>query len=1053
MTGAEARKVHGIVLDENGQPLAGATVREVPVNKKNSARAIMVDHQGHFTFDIDDTSKQVVVSFVGYKPQTLTVDKNGELRVQMAPSTESLDEVVVTGYQTLSKERATGSFAKIDSEKISGQRLATVTDLLEGHVAGFNKGQLRGVSTLNGVASPLYVIDGFPVEKTKFNGYNAWEESTPDINMEDIESITVLKDAAATSIYGARAANGVIVITTKKGEKGKVTVNGSASITFQPYKTYTGAYIGSEEFIGLEKEWAAQNPNLTGANAAKYAQNLLDNQTYSSEGIRAILRGYTGAMSKSQVDARLNQLAGRGYKWYEDVDKNAMENPLYQQYNMRVSSATSNNNFNASLSYRHNQLSSKYSNNQKFGVNLQNSMKVTSWLTFDVGTFIEYGNGQSQTFSIWSPGYTVNTYSSLFDDNGNPYVNKMEDRLSKSTMSLFSTYSNLYGLDIDPMKEMGLNLIKNIDVTNRTYGRLVFNIMDGLKFNTQFQYETSTYRQNQLKDKESYYVRNFINGYAVPNGSTVKFNIPYGNIYHTEINSDYAYNFRAQLDYHKLFAEKHDVTAMAGAELIERKNTYNGVFYYNYDPETLKYAKIDQNTYGYAMGPFNMLSDTDIALNKEILNRFVSYYANGAYAYDDKYMLNASIRWDRTNLYASGSKYQKNPIWSVGAGWRLDREEFLRDVQWINMLKLRASYGIGGNISKLQAPYLSLWFNTNNNFNTTTCWVKNRPNPSLRWEKTTTLNLGAEFSMFQGRLNGSFEVYNKKGSDLIATVKGNSTEGYGMMTSKLNVGEMTNRGVELTLNGSVYRDRDWDWSLNGTFGYNKNTVDYVGTDAPSTGMLFDYPEAYPRVGNSYNAIYAYEWGGLSKEGTPQLKDAQGNVLTNKTPTQAEDVKCYGTSVPVWNGAFGSNLRYKDWTLSMLFLYEGGHLMRDTSTKFWDSYSSVVNPDIANRWMKPGDEARTDIPRYISSENPLYNGAYGSMYNMSSVRLLDASNVRLRNISIRYNVPASLLKQVHVSNLYLQAGLENVFMIANKDVKFLMGGYNNPNYVFSLNFNF
>lgn len=416
-------------------------------------------------------------------------------------------------------------------------------------------------------------------------------------------------------------------------------------------------------------------------------------------------------------------------------------------------------------------------------------------------------------------------------------------------------------------------------------------------------------------------------------------------------------------------------------------------------------------------------------------------------------MVSGSIRWDKTNLFSTGSKYQKRPIWSVGAGWNIDKEKFFH-VSWVNMLKLRASYGIGGNIAKNSAPYMIAYYSNNNQVGGIQGTISSRPNPNLRWEKTTTLNVGVDFALLGNRLNGSIEYYNKRGTDLLANTNGVPTEGWGYSTYSINNGKMTNQGFELTLSGDVIRNNDWNWNISGVLGYNKNKVTYINVEAPVSYLVIDYPTAYPRVGNPYNAIYGYQWAGLSETGTPQVYDAKGNLYTDMTPPEIEDLVYLGTTVPVYNGSINTNLRWKNWELAAQFLFEGGHKMRNTNVAFISSGMGVVSKDIENRWREPGDEAYTDVPRYISSESELYNYNYQSMYANSSINVIDATNWRLRNLSLTYRIPASVCHKLYLKNARIMLGMENVFMVAkSSNAKYLLGGYTKPNYLCGVYLNF
>lgn len=451
--GAYNRTIHGIVTDENNEPLPAAYVKQVVEAEGNSIAGIITDMNGHFSLTLPKSTQEIEVSFVGYETQRVRLTAAVDYAIHLQPATELLDEVVVTGYQTISKERATGAFSKVNADQLETQRIPDISSMLEGRVAGFSDGQIRGVTSMNGLTTPLYVIDGFPVEKTTNDGYGNWIESVPDMNPEDIESITVLKDAAATSIYGARAANGVVVITTKRAKKDQLNISFSATLTVQPYSTYADKYLAdAATMIGLEREWAAQNPNLQGEGASAYAQSLLDDNTYTSQGIRALLGYYAGTLSEADMNARLTSLASRGYRYYDDIERYGMRNPFTQQYNLSIGKGSERNTFNASVSYQGQQMSDKFSDNRSIGINLQNSTQITRWLTLEVGTYLNYGSGTTQSYSLFSPGYTYMPYDGLMNDDGTRYTNRQEDRYNASQMSTLVS-NGLYNLDITPLDE------------------------------------------------------------------------------------------------------------------------------------------------------------------------------------------------------------------------------------------------------------------------------------------------------------------------------------------------------------------------------------------------------------------------------------------------------------------------------------------------------------------------------------------------------------------------------------------------------------------------
>jgi hypothetical protein len=663
-----------------------------------------------------------------------------------------------------------------------------------------------------------------------------------------------------------------------------------------------------------------------------------------------------------------------------------------------------------------------------------------------------------------SPGYKFMPYDVLQNSDGSHYTSLASSRLTKSNYALIDSYG-LYSMDITPLDELNRNIEKTKAFQNRTYGKVDMKFTEWLNFSSIFQYEYGSDRYSKLSDKDSYAVRSKINNMASRSNNTTVFNLPYGNIYNTVDLYSIAYTSRQQLNFNKTFGEKHQVTALIGNEIRENKYEISNNTLYNYDPEILSYTPIDAAKLVGGVGAFwgGYMYSSDIASRSEVTNRFVSYYGNGAYTYDNKYMFTGSLRWDRSNLWGTASKYQNKPNWSTGLGWNIDRESFMKLSQ-IDRLKLRMSYGTGGNIAKDKAPYMVASYSTNVNVGGLQGSISSRPNPLLSWEKTTTANIGIDFALLKNRLSGTVEYYNRYGEDLLASTMGVPTEGFGYSTYQINNGEMRNRGVEITLSGDIIRAKDFAWNATFIYGYNKNKVTYVNVEAPVYYLQIDYPTAYPRIGNPYQAIYAYKWAGLSAEGLPRVYDEKGETVST-VPTNLDAIVYAGTSVPVHSGSFSSNFRYRNWELSFLLIFETGHKMRNTFLPtLATSYSSAAggyitnitatNKDIANRWRNPGDEAHTDIPRIIFAESPFYSSNLYSIYANADVNVIDAANIRLSNISLSYAIPASICKKIFLSNARIQLNIENVATVAKSvEAKYLLGGYNSPNYVGGLYLNF
>lgn len=1058
----EKKPIQGKITDIKGVGITG-----VSVLIKGTTSGVSSDVDGNYNLLIPDAGCVLVFSFVGMETQEIKVTNQVYLNVTLKDEISKLEDVVVTGYQTISRERATGSFSKLSTEIIETKRLNNLSNIIEGRVAGFSDGLLRGTTSMNGMTTPLYVIDGFPVENTRYTSTGSLTENLPDINLEDIESITVLKDAAATSIYGARAANGVVVIVTRKASKGKTNVSFSSTLTVSPYRYYTGNITDANDIIGLEKKWATGNPNLqaTDGSAATYAKSLLTNAVLTSQGMQSILNYYAGNQSESAMNSQLNAFARMGYQYYRDVEEYAKRNMFYQQHNVSIGKATDQNNFTASITYKNNKFEDLYSKDESVGIDLRNSTEVAKWLTVDLGTYFNYKKGNSQTYDPLNPGFVYQPYNRLVDESGNPFVSTAKSRFSTSTLNAINNYG-LYNMDITPLEELNRNLLQSKNFSNRSYVKLNFKIADWLKYNAMFQYEYGVDRADQLKNKESYAVRNMVNQMASLNSGTLVYNLPYGNVYNSVQQYSNAYNFRQQFDLNKTFADKHYLVVIAGTETRHSKLEYRSNTLYNYDPDILSFTPVNQSNLisstGSILGGYYMTS-SDFAAVRELINRFVSFYGNAGYTYDGKYTATGSLRWDRSNLWGTDSKYQNKPTWSAGASWNVSKEDFFH-VSWIDMLKLRLSYGIGGNIAKDSAPYMTASYFPSNTVGGTYGYVRSRPNPQLSWEKTATTNIGVDFAVMKQRISGTIEWYNKKGSDLLANTQGIPTEGWGYSTYTINNGEMQNRGIELTLNSEIVKTKNFGWNATLLYGFNKNKVTYVNVKAPVYYLQLDYASAFPRIGTPYNSIYGYKWAGLSPTGLPQVFDSNGNALTYE-PSDLESVENFGTTVPKHSGSFSTSFRYKNFDLSALFIYQLGHKIRNTQLPMLNnSYSgaaggyitniSVTNKRINDRWQNPGDELKTDVPRTVWEYDSDFSYALYSIYSYANVNILDASNVRLSNLSLAYHIPANLLSKLKLQSVRLNFNVENLFMLAkSKDAKYMLGGYRTPNYVFGINVNF
>lgn len=1043
--------IRGQVIDNKQEPLIGATILE-----KGTNNGIVTDLNGRFSLEVSEGST-IVVSFIGMITQEIKIAGKLEFSIMLEPTNEMLDEVMVTGYQSIPKERSTGAFTKISSKALEIRRKDNLSSMLEGQIAGFVDGKIRGVTTMNAVANPMVVIDGFPVENTSMDKIGRTFENMPDINPEDIESVTVLKDAAAASIYGARAANGVIVITTKKAKEGKAEVSFSSTFTMRPYSYYTGNMTSSADVVALQKAWAEQNAGLVagGASAEGVAADLRNNGAYPSKGVDILLDMYTEKISMSEGNQALSQLASMGYKYYDQVGQYTKRDPMYQQYNLRIGKTTNNNSFNFSATYWDNKYEDVNRNDNKLGLNFTNSLRVTRWLEADLGVYLKNANDRTQYFNPLAPGFSVMPYDMLVAADGSYVPAVPQDK--KERRDFIEQYK-LYPETLIPMNELNYQLSNNKVYETRAFGKLKVEFTPWLNYNAMYQYETSNGNQKRVSELESNSVATRINNFASLSNGTVVYNLPAGDIWYTNENTKNSYNFRQQLNFNKTFSEKHNVVALLGQEVRHSKIEYYENALFGYDDELLTWPAFNEKQLSYFSGLLGTarLNHSDVTSLKQLVNRFVSLYSNASYSFDDKYVVSGSIRWDRSNLWGTSSKFQNKPLWSVGAGWNIDREDFF-NVEFIDLLKLRGSYGIGGNIGRNTAPYLVASYYAATYADGLAGVVVSPPNNDIRWEKTTSFNVGFDFAMLKNRLTGTIDYYKKHSVDLLAFINGSATQGFGYAGLTTNNGRMWNRGFELTLQGEIIRASDFSWNARLLYSLNKNEVEQVSIKAAMYDSRLTLPLSYPTVGNSFFGIYGYKWAGLDENGDPQVYDAKGNI-TSEDVRDADAIVYQGTTIPEHSGSFTNIFSYKDFEFSAMVMFAVGHKVRDPFTpqiNMADGRITSTNKDIMNRWQKPGDELVTDVPRLLfSNDTENYNTYRTTLYRYSDLFIYDASHIRLNNLSLAYRLPAAICNKVHLMGAKVQFNIENVAVFAfDNRAHYALGGKVKPNYVWGLYLNF
>lgn len=989
--------VKGCVTDENGEPIIGANVIV-----KGTGRGTITDIDGKYVLKVAP-GETLVFSFVGMENKEIKVKSSQTvINVEMNSNTTMLEDVVVTGYQTLSKERATGAYSVLTEKSTKGKLETNIMSRIEGMVAGINRTAnsdesivIRGITTINEKTTPLYVVDGMP-----------FEGDLSSINPSDVQNITVLKDAAASSIYGARAANGVIVITTKRGQQGKtrVTYDGSVKFTPKPDLDYLNL-MSSSELVDMQIE---------GFNYYHTDYENLNKRSSLNPVVSLLYQHEQGQLSDQQLaDALVPYRTMDNRKQIEDEFARV---GIVHQHNVSISGGTEKNRYIASVNYTGDYGNQRYQSSSRLGFNVKDDMQFFNWLSAYVGVSGSFTKSKGDTGAESSYVSLMQSYPSYYmlrDEAGNA----LNWQTGKSDYELDRLLSiGLMDEHYNPINNRSLESYENNSNYYRIFAGLNFKLMEGLTFDLKYQTESTFSKNRTLYSGESYQVRSMVNNAAQYDAAsqTLTLNIPKGGQLSENRGDIYAYTLRGQLNFNRTFKEKHSVTALAGAERrLVRSSSTNG-YYVGYDDNSLAFTPINPlifeplNGTESLNGFFNW-SYTDYNYLQYDEDRYVSFYLNGSYTYDERYSLTASMRIDQSNLFGTDPKYQYRPLWSVGGSWQLGNEEFMKDQEWIDRLNVRLTYGIGGNVPKSAGPYLSI---ENTGYNS---WVNgigstisNPPNDQLRWEKTSSTNVGVDFSIFRSRLSGSIDFYHKYTTDLLGTRNADPTLGWATLLQ--NYGTMYNRGVEISLQSINLETKDFTWGTNFTFSYNKNKLlNLEGTKE----SVFNY-SAYnvAAVGYPLNSLFSYRYAGLSPEdGSVLVYDKDGNKVSQVS--SVEDLVYSGTRTPKYSASLKNFFRYKDFDLSFMFVYYGGHVMRDiTSSYLSGAPSANLNRVNLNHWRKPGDENIPGVgPAF--NRNMYYTNAQA--WYSADVHVKRADYIKLRDISLSYNLPKKWLRKYAIES--------------------------------------
>lgn len=1065
-----AYKVQGIVTDEKGVPLEGVSVMII-----GSKKGTTTNEKGEFVIEANPDD---VLSFsiVGYTSEQVEIKGRTTITIRMVVDLRKEDEAVIisTGYQTLPKERATGAYDIINRDKIEKRIFTNVKDALEGQATGIStfKGNtlVRGLTTFSSSigTEPLLVIDGMPTER-----------SIDNININDIESITILKDAAASAIYGVRAANGVIVLTTKGGKytlENKTTIQFTSDLKWEKNPTLADYhYASTKDIIAYEmatikrdvprynytNELDFLEQRLKGIGEAGTTSNSINYYTPIQNARLDLLKG---TITQAEYDALITKFENLDYRQeYMDL---FWQTPLRQSYNLSVNSTGKNQSTFASLNYINDGQQNKFNKNESVRGYIKSMQKINKWFSFDIGADVQY-NHKKNVQNVYANINSLEPYTDILDESGNKVyrdyveISGMQGPLhiNPKVLNAIQGLPQFESFRFNILDELNDNFITQNYYSLRSFARFNFNLSRFLKFSSGLEYEFAKNKKEDFRSKESYYYRFLRNRFAT--NSSINSIIPEGGRYSVLETSRNSWVWRNQFEFDKSFGLDHLVNVTGGVELRQIETGIpTSSLYYGYDPTALTYTLLnnyDIYTTGYKTsyiynnntglpgavidGNGIKIADSDMRPSlSSVLNRYVGFYGVGGYTYKKKYSLSGSIRVDQTNLFGTDPKYRYRPLWSAGFKWNMGKEDFLKSVDWIDMLDLRLSYGLTGNVDQTTTPNLVASLSNQSTYTAESipyASISSAPNPLLRWEKTASYNVGFDYSFFKGLLNGKLDVYYKNSEDLLGTKEVNFTSGYA--TQRVNSGAMSNKGFELTVSSPWYRSNGLQLSSTLMFSYNKNTVTktyYNPTQAAHLAI-----SAYLMDGKPYDALYAYRYGGLTSGGTdyqngvPIILRADGTatnhfqtdgtlLLDGSSTMGVDDVVYMGTKTPLINASFTQNIQFKGFELSALFLYYGGHKMYLPSFGF---YNTDGNEDwVAKSWT-PTNTSST-IPKskiYYDPKISVVNvGSLEGMYIRSTENIAKGDFIRLRNIALSYTLPRALSNNIRLDRLKITGQINN-----------------------------
>lgn len=1043
----------GKVVDQEGRPLAG-----VAVFVDEATGGTTTDHDGYFTIKVRNMEDTVLqFRFIGMKPVSLRVkDKpaTGDWIITMVSDPLELDEVIVTGYSTLPRRETASAVTQINAREILLGSESTLDRMLAGQIPGMTVVQssgevgstpqmrIRGTSTLTSGKSPLWVLDGVilndavEVDHTQINSDDAVYligNAIAGINPQDIETITVLKDASATAIYGVQAANGVIVITTRQGEEGKMRISYNTSVTLSQRPSY-------RDF-----------DRMNAAERIRISQEIIDAEIPYGRipvglGYEGLYMDYqNGRLSYDEFGAAVRRMADRNMDWYDILFRSAVSH----RHTLNMSGGGNGTRYYGSLGYDRENGTARQNSGERYTVLMKTQSRISERLHIGLQLNGSRNDNKGYHSSVNPNTYAYRTARTIqaYDDAGGLFFYDTRQRMLSSALN-------------GPREELLYNILNESGVTGQD-GRvsalagkaeLNWKIWKGLEYDLLASYAHQEAKTNEWARAGSNYVsliRGYNEGSLVPGSAAEdKSPLPYGGVVRKVEQQQRSRTLRNKLGYTGHLGADHVLSLAVISEIRSiRTEGFSGTWYGWMPDQGNSFSPM--LTTGY----LNILSSLAPTTTNKVFNT-VSWLGYAVYSWKDKIALNSNVRMDGSNQFGENPRYRFLPIWSLSAKYTLTQERFLADNPVISYLAVRGSYGIQGNVDKDTSPDLVVRvgdYDPQTGMNQS--YFEYLPNKDLRWEKTTSYNLGVEFGLLDNRIRGSVDFYSKRGVDMIMSKAVSQTTGQQYV--KINAGKVNNRGLEMGLVFEPVRSQDFNLTVGLTWSYNRSELISANNNTAANAEMLSGTALIE--GKPLGTFYSYRFAGLDPTtGYPVFYDKEGKDYTVIDGERSPNYALYtsemelvesGQISPASSGGINLGFHYRNLRLDMGLTYIlGGHAR--LPALYGNDYSSVFDPlvnlpsALSGRWRKPGDERHTHYPALYDSDyyatinkrpniisDPLIEG--NRMYDLSDARVVRTDNIRLRNIAVTYYLPVKLTGKPGIEAMSVRLEATNLFIIASQ----------------------